>query len=71
MANNGNGPGNPKKGAARTSEAVTGEGMAGGLKGKVLRLPLGLDCVYRMDKKLKSIKADLEKTREVANSTDF
>lgn len=63
--------GDPEKGAARIFEAVTGQGLAGRLKGKVLRLPLGPDCVGRIEKKLTSVSADLEAAREVALSTDY
>lgn len=68
---NGKQTGDPKKAVARMFEVVTGEGMAGGLKGEVLRLPLGPDCVSRMEAKLKRVEADLEKSREVAFSTDL
>lgn len=62
--------GDPIKGVARIFEAVTGEGQAGGLKGKILRLPLGPDCVERIEAKLKSVSNDLEAAREVALSTN-
>lgn len=45
--------------------------MAGGLKGKVLRMPLGEDCVKRYEGKIKTMREDLEKVREVAGSTGF
>jgi hypothetical protein len=63
-------PGDAAKCASRIVEAVAGTGMAGGLKGKVLRLPLGSDCVERMEAKMQSLSADLEATREVAVSAD-
>jgi len=68
---NGKQSGNPKEAAARMFEAVTGEGMAGGVRGKVLRLPLGSDCVERIEAKIKSLARDLEKTREASLSTDY
>jgi hypothetical protein len=52
-------------------EVVTGEGQAGPLKGKILRLPLGSDCVERIEAKLKSLSHDLDATREAALSTDY
>jgi NAD(P)-dependent dehydrogenase (short-subunit alcohol dehydrogenase family) len=63
--------GDPEKAVARIFEVVTGEGVAGGLKGKILRLPLGPDCVERMQVKVEKVSADLEATREVALNTDF
>jgi hypothetical protein len=63
--------GDPLKGVARVFEVVTGEGQAGPLKGKILRLPLGSDCVERIEAKLKSLSHDLDATREAALSTDY
>lgn len=61
--------GDPAKAAERIVEAVDGQGMAGFLKGKVLRLPLGVDCLGRYEAKVKALAADLEMGREVAAST--
>ena len=63
--------GDPAKGVARVFEVVTGEGVAGDLKGRILRLPLGPDCVGRVEGKLKSVSGDLEAAREVAMGTDY
>ena len=63
-------PGDAAKCASRVVEAVSGTGMAGTLKGKVLRLPLGSDCVERMEAKIKSLSEDLEAAREVAISVN-
>ena len=68
---NGSQPGDPTKAASRIVEAVAGTGMAGNLKGKVLRLPLGPDCVSRVEAKIKSLSDDLDAVREVAMSTDI
>lgn len=62
-------PGDAVKCASRIVEAVSGKGMAGGLKGKVLRLPLGSDCVGRLEAKIDSLTRDLEAAREVGMST--
>ena len=64
-------PGDPKKAADRIVEAVVGTGMAGKLKGQVLRLPLGPDCLDRFEAKIKSLNADLDAVREVAMSTNL
>ncbi|KAH8433967.1 putative short chain oxidoreductase/dehydrogenase [Aspergillus melleus] len=64
-------PGDAEKAVARIFGAVTGEGVAGELKGKVLRLPLGPDCVSRIEVKLNSVSADLEASREVALGTNI
>lgn len=62
--------GDPSKAAERIVEVVDGRGMAGHLKGQVLRLPLGPDCFGRYEAKVKALAADMEKVREVAASTD-
>ena len=63
--------GDPAKAAARIVEAVSGRGLASHLKGQVLRMPLGEDCVERFELKIKSMGQDLEKGREVAGATSF
>lgn len=63
--------GDPAKAAARIVEVVSGQGLAGHLKGQVLRLPLGEDCVERFEVKIKTMEQDLEKVREIAKSTNF
>lgn len=62
--------GDPSKAAARIVEVVTGEGLAGHLKGKVLRMPLGPDCVGRYEGKIESMRRDLETVGEIARSTN-
>lgn len=63
-------PGDASKCASRIVEAVSGTGMAGELKGKVFRLPLGSDCVARLEAKIASLSRDLEATRKAATSAD-
>ncbi|CEL09357.1 hypothetical protein ASPCAL12494 [Aspergillus calidoustus] len=63
--------GDPNKAVQRVFEVVTGTGEAGGLKGKVLRLPLGPDCIQRIETKLDKFNQDLEATREFALATDL
>lgn len=64
-------PGDPDKGVEVLFQVVTGEGEAGKLKGKTLRLPLGKDCVGRIETKTDRLRQDVEATREVAFSTGF
>ena len=64
-------PGDAVKAAARIVEAVSGKGMAGKLKGKVQRLPLGHDAVARVEAKIKALSTDLDATREAAMSTNI
>jgi len=57
-------PGDPEA-AARIIVAL------GGQPDVPLRLPLGTDCVDRIESKLKSVAAELERTRAQSLSTDF
>lgn len=69
---NGKQAGDPQKGVEVIFQAVTGEGdLAGGLKGQVLRLPLGKDAVARIEAKTESVRKDVEAARTVACSTDL
>ncbi|KAL1623028.1 hypothetical protein SLS56_008439 [Neofusicoccum ribis] len=69
-------PGDTDKGARVIYEVAVGNasgeknGEAGELKGKLLRLLLGKDAVKRMEAKIGSLQADLEKMRGVASGTD-
>ncbi|OJI98810.1 hypothetical protein ASPVEDRAFT_38311 [Aspergillus versicolor CBS 583.65] len=63
--------GDPVKAVRRVFEVVTGTGQAGGLKGKILRLPLGPDCVERIEAKMGRLQSDWDTTREVALGTDL
>lgn len=63
--------GDPRKGAEAIFQVVTGEGEAGRLKGKILRLPLGKDSVARIETKVEGVKSDVAASRDVACSTDF
>ncbi|OTA78978.1 hypothetical protein M434DRAFT_402161 [Hypoxylon sp. CO27-5] len=70
-SNNGKQIGDPEKGVDRIYEAVTGEGLAGRLKGKVLRLVIGRDALQRMRKTNDKFLEDLALQEDVATSTDF
>ncbi|KAH9905967.1 hypothetical protein F4778DRAFT_686715 [Xylariomycetidae sp. FL2044] len=70
-ASNGNQQGDPDKGVERIFEAVTGEGMAGKLRGRVLRLVIGPDALGRMKKSNERFLSDITVGEEVALSTDF
>ncbi|RDW78949.1 SDR family oxidoreductase [Aspergillus mulundensis] len=63
--------GDPAKAVRRVFEVVTGTGEAGSLKGKVLRLPLGPDCVERVEGKMARLQGDLDAARGVAMGTDL
>lgn len=64
-------PGDPEKGVEVLFQVLTGEGEAGKLKGKILRLPLGKDAVERIETKTDRLRQDVEATKEAAFSTDF
>lgn len=70
-AKNGKQVGDPQKGVDRIFEALTGEGLAGHLRGRVLRLMLGQDALLRMKKTNDKYLADIALGEEVARSTDY
>ncbi|KAL4947348.1 hypothetical protein BDW69DRAFT_118726 [Aspergillus filifer] len=63
--------GDPGKAVRRVFEVLVGSGEAGNLKGNVLRLPLGPDCVERVEAKVERLRGDYERARSVALETDF
>ncbi|KAJ6782177.1 hypothetical protein PWT90_03609 [Aphanocladium album] len=63
--------GNPAEGVRRIFEATTGEGMAGHLNGKVLRLVLGSDCLRRIKAWNENWVREVSLQKETAISTDF
>jgi NAD(P)-dependent dehydrogenase (short-subunit alcohol dehydrogenase family) len=63
--------GDPRKAVQKVFEVVTGTGEAGALKDKILRLPLGPDCVERVEGKMGRLQSDLEAARGVAMGTDL
>ncbi|KAI0401906.1 putative short-chain dehydrogenase [Xylaria palmicola] len=67
---NGKQAGDPQKAIERIFEAVTGEGLAGELKGKVLRLVLGKDALTRMKNNNDKFIRDFTIGEKVALSTD-
>ncbi|KAI1262078.1 putative short-chain dehydrogenase [Xylariaceae sp. FL1019] len=64
-------PGDPEKAAERMFEIATGEGMAGELKDKVLRLALGGDGHQRMKQNTEKFVHDMTIGEKVAYSTDY
>lgn len=58
-------PGDPDKAAERIFQVVAGEGAAGRLKGKVLRLPLGMDAVERIERKTQKLMEDLAEAKRL------
>ncbi|KAI1427751.1 putative short-chain dehydrogenase [Xylaria sp. FL1777] len=63
--------GDPDKAIERIFEIVTGEGLAGELKGKVQRLVLGEDALTRMKKSYNQFVHDYTVGEKVALSTGF
>ncbi|KAI8630066.1 putative short-chain dehydrogenase [Xylariaceae sp. FL1651] len=63
--------GDPERGVERIFEAVTGDGMAGRLTGKVTRLVLGKDAFDRMKKSGDKFLQELSLQEETAKSTAF
>ncbi|KAJ8112287.1 hypothetical protein ONZ43_g5428 [Nemania bipapillata] len=63
--------GDPDKGVERIFEIVTGEGMAGELKGKVNRLVIGEDAFTRMKNNNDKLVHDFMSCEKVALSTGF
>jgi NAD(P)-dependent dehydrogenase (short-subunit alcohol dehydrogenase family) len=62
--------GDPIKGVERIFEVVTGTGMGVGLESE-LRILLGHDAIPVIENKINSLKQTLEKTRQIALSTDL
>ena len=58
-------PGDPDKAVRRLFEVITGDGSGGKLRGKVLRLPLGMDAVERIEKKTRTVLADVAEARKL------
>lgn len=63
--------GDPEKAVERIFEAVTGQGLAGPLAGKVLRLVLGKDALTRMKAHNDKFLGELSMQEATATSTDF
>jgi NAD(P)-dependent dehydrogenase (short-subunit alcohol dehydrogenase family) len=64
-------PGDPSKAVDIIFEVASGEGEAGYLKGKILRLPLGKDCFARLKTKLESVQRDIDATQDIGIITDL
>ncbi|KAJ9157949.1 Oxidoreductase yusz [Pleurostoma richardsiae] len=64
-------PGDPDKAVDRIFEVVAGEGPAGHLKGKLLRLPLGDDALQRIKTKVERVEKDLEASWDLASNLGF
>lgn len=64
-------PGDPEKAARYIVEIASGEGQAGPLKGKLLRLVLGKDAYTRTTTKIDRLRKDMEASQDITFSTDF
>ncbi|KAI1473563.1 putative short-chain dehydrogenase [Daldinia eschscholtzii] len=71
LTKSGKQPGDPQKGVDRIFETLTGEGLAGHLKGKILRLVLGRDALLRIRKVNDKFLEDLALAEDVTVSTDL
>ncbi|KAK0391745.1 hypothetical protein NLU13_1244 [Sarocladium strictum] len=63
--------GNPEEGVSRIFEAATGQGLAGPLNGKALRLILGSDALRRIKAWNENWAKEVSLQEDVAASTDF
>lgn len=63
--------GNPAEAVSRIFEAATGEGLAGTLNGKVLRIVLGSDALRRIKGWNENWAKELSLQEHTAVSTDF
>ncbi|KAJ4164901.1 hypothetical protein LMH87_006554 [Akanthomyces muscarius] len=65
--------GDPQRAVDRIYEVVTGTGLAGRLRGEVLRLPLGMDAVERIEAKQKRVLGEVAEAKklEEQQSTAF
>ena len=63
--------GNPAEAVSRIFEAATGQGLAGHLNSKVLRMVLGSDALRRVKAWNENWAAELRLQEETAQSTDF
>lgn len=70
LAYHGKQAGDPEKAVERMFEIATGEGLAGSLKGKVLRLVLGSDAMARIRKNTSKYIHELDLQEETSKSTD-
>lgn len=63
--------GDPRKAVDIIFQVASGEGAAGHLKGKILRLPLGKDCFARLKTKLEFVQSDIDVTQDIGITTDL
>lgn len=63
--------GNPQEGVSRIFEAATGQGLAGSLNGKALRLILGSDALRRIKAWNENWAKEVSLQEDTAVSTDF
>ena len=63
-------PGDTVKGAEAIVQVASGKGTRSPKVGKAMRLPLGPDCIARLEAKIKSMKDDLDGNRSVSEGTN-
>lgn len=67
---NGNQRGDPAKAASRIFDVVTKSGAAAGLGKEYLRLPLGVDSIQRLEKKIRSLQETVDDLRSLGSDMD-
>lgn len=68
---NGMQPGDPVKCCSTIFDIVTKSGVASGLEKEYLRLPIGIDALDRVDKKISHMKETVEALRGITSNTNF
>ncbi len=65
----GKAPGDPEKAVRRIFDVVMGEGNSAKLRGKVLRLPLGMDAINRIERKAIAVLEDVAEARKLEDES--
>lgn len=59
------------KASSRIIDVVTKTGIAAGLDKEYLWLPIGPDCIERLDRKIENMKLNLDALRTIGSGTDL
>jgi NAD(P)-dependent dehydrogenase (short-subunit alcohol dehydrogenase family) len=63
--------GDAAKASSRIIDVVTKSGIAAGLDKEYLRLPIGPDCIERLDQKIENMKLNVDALRTIGLGTDL